>query len=225
MPRDRRRCVRHGLAILPAEDPFPLEGEERRLAELDTWHAAMPTYNVPISYADVSFESRRPTPALEGARAAYERHECQGVMLEGSVGCGKTTALRALLRARVIEDAETGGGEDIRWFDFTHLSRLLLDRDQQRRTMDAALECDLLLCDDLGAGHVKRGGFVTSVIEEIVLHREQHRYPFVAATNLEPRAFRALFGERTYDRWRGAWGVWLNVSGASLRRKQRRPSR
>src|SRR5690242_840043 len=66
VPPDRRRCIRHGQAILPADDPFPLEGEERRLAELDAWHAAMPKYHVPIIYADVSFESRLPTPAIEG---------------------------------------------------------------------------------------------------------------------------------------------------------------
>jgi hypothetical protein len=39
------------------------------------------------------------------------------------------------------------------------------------------------------------------------------------STNLDPKRFRALFGERLFDRLRGEWGVWVNVDRPSLRTK------
>jgi DNA replication protein DnaC len=100
---------------------------------------------------------------------------------------------------------------------------LLLDEDERDETLEALCEADELLLDDLGAGFTKPSGFVVSLLEEALIHREAHRYPCLMTTNLDPKKFRTLFGERVFDRLRGEWGVWLNIDRPSLRTKGQAP--
>lgn len=220
IPHDVRPCRAHGRPTPPPEDPFPLDGEELADAEAKAWATLAPKYGVPLRYANVSFDGCQATPALEAARAFVSSDEnCTGMFLEGGPGTGKTTALHAALRDLVIDKTRNDRRDNIRFLAFPTLSRLLLDEDERDETLEACCEADELILDDLGAGYTKAGGFVVSCVEEIVIAREAALAPLLAATNLKPQRFRALFGDRIYDRVRGSWGVWIDVNRPSLRTK------
>lgn len=182
-------------------------------------------HEVPFLYRSASFESARPTPALQAARNFADvdgDYGCRGMVLEGGVGCGKTHALVCTLREIAVAVALGGGMDETAFFSFPELSRLLLDRERLKATMEACCESDVLILDDLGSGHTKAGGFVVSCVEEFIVHREACRYQLLMSTNLAPRSFRTMFGARVFDRLRGPWGAWINVDGPSLRRKASR---
>ena len=222
VPPEYRKCRLHATQPLPPEDPFPLEGQELLLAERKAWASQLLKYGVPARYHNL--EGLRPTPALEAALACEEEHSCKCVVLEGGVGCGKTTALYARLRALALDQVQMDLRDVIQIYTFPQLSRLLLDEDERDDTLEACCEADELLLDDLGAGYTKAAGFVVSLVEEIVIHREARLYPILATTNLEPKRFRSLFGDRVFDRLKSEWGCWLNVDRPSFRTK-RRPTR
>lgn len=222
VPPEARRCHTHGRQTPPAEDPFPLEGQELAAAKAKAWAALAPKYDVPFMYQDMAGWTE--TPALRAALAFADvdgaaEYSCRAVVLEGRPGCGKTAALYAALRVFVLDMVAADRKDDIRFYTFPQLSRLLLDEDERDGTLEALCEADELLLDDLGAGFTKPSGFVVSLLEEALIHRESHRYPVLATTNLDPRRFRTLFGERVFDRLKGLWGVWISVDRPSLRMK------
>ncbi len=221
VPPGLRACRAHGRPTPPAEDPFPLEGQELAAAKGRAWDALAAKYGVPIIYHDMS--TWIATPALEAALAFADDdgpYSMRGVVLEGRPGCGKTSALYAALRAFALDMVQHDRKDDLRFYTFPQLSRLLLDEDERDETLEGLCEADELFLDDLGAGFTKPSGFVVSCIEEALQHREAHRYPALMSTNLDPKRFRALFGERLFDRLRGEWGVWISVDRPSLRQKK-----
>jgi DNA replication protein DnaC len=222
VPPAARWCAKHGKLTPPASDPYPLEGYELREAEASAWSYLAPKLGVPSKYR-AGFDELQPTAALEVGRTYVEGDDymCCGVILQGGVGVGKTTTLRAVQRSLELSKARVDDRTtSIAFFDFTTLSRLLLDPDEREDTLQACRNADDLLIDDLGAGYTKIGGFVASLFEEIAIHREARDYPLRASTNLTPRAFRATFGDRVYDRLRGEWGRWIRCGGASMRKKR-----
>jgi DNA replication protein DnaC len=224
VPPEARRCLLHGRQTPPSVNPFPLEGPEWLAAEAKAWAALAPKYGVPLRYANVSFDGCQATPALEAARTYVasddeDSHMSGGMFLQGGPGAGKTTALHAALRALVIEMTKNGRKDNIRFYSFPQLSRLLLDEDERDETLEACCEADELILDDLFAGYTKTGGFVVSLFEEIVIAREAALAPLLAASNLTPQRFRVLAGDRVYDRVAGSWGRWIDVNRPSLRTK------
>jgi DNA replication protein DnaC len=180
-----------------------------------------PPTGIPFAYRDVSFTTRRLTPALRAAKAFVEDDEftCTAMVLQGGVGVGKTTAAVAVARAYIEENLS----ERVAFYTFGDFVHRLLDGALRAETLDLAREADLVLIDDLGSSYASRDGFGVQMLEEVVIHREASYYPMFLTTNLEPAEFRRRFGDRIYDRLRGEWGRWMNVDGRSLRQK-RRPS-
>ena len=221
-PSGRVGCRQHGPLVVPDVDPYPLSAEEREHAEAATWRGLGPRLGVPTRYLDVAFESSVATPALDAARRFVAQESTRGVVWQGGPGCGKSHALHCALRRLALDNVAADGRAVIRSMEFTALSERLLDRAQAHAVLAACRSATVLLLDDLGAGFVKPGGFVTACIEDLVVHREARELGCCITTNLVPSAFARLFGARVFDRLRGEWGAWFDVSGPSLRRKERR---
>jgi len=178
--------------------------------------------NKVLDLRSASFSTSLPTRSIRAVLQFVETddYRTRALMIEGGVGCGKTHALRALLRYLLIEKARGNGIEEIHFYPFPRLVTLLLNNTERAATLERACEADDLIVDDWGSTYVKRDGMVAGLIEEIVIHREARQYSMVASTNLVPKEFRKAFGERIYDRWAGRWGSWIRVHGPSLRRKR-----
>jgi hypothetical protein len=227
VPLDHRWCSRHGLQTPSREDPFPLEGDELLRAKERAWSYARPRLGVPMKYEACSIERSVPTPAMTFA-ADYcggDRYVCRGVIIFGNCGCGKSWTMRAIQRELVLEALRDSRHDDlkdcegIRWYDFPELVTALLSTEQRAKTMERCIDADELLIDDAGSSYVKPGGLAVGILEEIFVAREQHDASMVVSTNLKPRDFRRVFGPRVFDRLAGDWGVWLDVSAPSMRRK------
>jgi DNA replication protein DnaC len=222
VPPEERRCPLHGRQEPPSEDPFELGGQELKAARAKAWAAIKSKWNPPIRH-DLDEDQVVLTSAMEAALAYGRAHDdycCRAVILQGGPGSGKTTAIYSgALRELALDMVECSRKDDIRVYTFPQLSRLLLDEDERDETLEGLCECDELLLDDLGAGFTKPNGFVVACLEEALIHREARLYGCLMTTNLDPKKFRALFGERVFDRLRGEWGMWLNVDRPSFRTK------
>jgi DNA replication protein DnaC len=112
----------------------------------------------------------------------FPTQERPGLLLSGDPGSGKTHLAVAALRGLIAR-----GFEGL-FFDYqTLLTKIrssfgdsagLSDREAYR----SALDCQILLLDDLGAHRVTE--FVDDVITSILTHRCNNRKPLIATTNL-----------------------------------------
>ncbi len=112
----------------------------------------------------------------------FPTQERPGLLLSGDSGSGKTHLAVAALRGLIAR-----GFEGL-FFDYqTLLTKIrssfsdsagLSDREAYR----SALDCEILLLDDLGAHRVTE--FVDDVVTSILTHRCNNRKPLIATTNL-----------------------------------------
>jgi DNA replication protein DnaC len=179
-----------------------------------------PALGIPFAYRGISFETVLPTKAVRIAAKAADpeddTYRMRAAGIEGTVGTSKTTALVCFSRSVSLAN---GPLDRLTFFTFPALSKALLDPLRRDQTLEACCESDDLVLDDLGSGYTKSAGLVVGLLEEVFVHREGSQYPVLFSTNLKPSAFRALFGDRVYDRLAGPWGSWHDVSGPSFRSK------
>lgn len=223
VPTMVRRCAVHGVRPLPAEDPYPLEGEEWRAAEVNAWRLLAPSHGVPLRYWDASLAGEQ-CPALDAARAYCDPDSddwvSETLILQGRPGCGKTYAMRAIQRHLVIQARRYEGGQaDVRFFDFTALGNALRDPDARPDALEACTEVGDLLVDDFGVGYVRSDNFVMAMLEEIFIARHMSYLPTIISTNLDPARFAKLIGPRVFDRIAGE-GAWIDVDAPSFRRRR-----
>jgi len=106
----------------------------------------------------------------------------QGLMFTGETGVGKTHLAVAVLNSLIQR-----GFEGV-FFDYqTLLDRIRSGYDRSSGTMDKeayrlALDCEILLLDDLGAHRVT--DWVEDTVASIITHRCNHRKPVIVTTNL-----------------------------------------
>ncbi|BDC52487.1 hypothetical protein F183_A48020 [Bryobacterales bacterium F-183] len=108
--------------------------------------------------------------------------EKPGLLFVGDPGTGKTHLAVAVLRALIAK------GYDGMFYDYQRL----LDQIRQgydktsesvdREALRNALECEVLLLDDLGAHRVT--DWVEDTVTSIITHRCNNRKPTIATTNL-----------------------------------------
>jgi DNA replication protein DnaC len=109
--------------------------------------------------------------------------ERPGLVLSGDTGTGKTHLAVAALKA-IMERGHEG-----LFFDFQNLldkirsgynaSSGASDREAYR----AAMECEVLLLDDLGSHRISE--WVEDTVTSIITYRCNHRKPLIATTNLD----------------------------------------
>jgi len=154
------------------------------------------------------------SPAVTIVRSYLETSMRAGgcLILSGPTGVGKSWAAMAGLRAPELRDKH--------FFYFPSLCRALLDADRNRRaqTLEVAKTSRFSVWDDFGAEDAKVSGWVNSLIDELVWHREAERLPTIITTNLTRDQLRDRLSDRIVDRLAGDWGRIFHIPGESLRR-------
>ncbi len=152
--------------------------------------------NIPPLYQNASFENfstrsdnpisdRILTPAANDARAfarEFPMLRKKGLLFIGDPGTGKTHLAVAVLRRLLAR-----GFEGAFFLYQNLLERIRQGYDQAsggaaREAYQAALECEILVLDDLGAHRVTE--WVEDTITSIITHRCNHDKPLIATTNL-----------------------------------------
>jgi DNA replication protein len=87
-------------------------------------------------------------------------------------------------------------------------------KERYAETLQAALECDLLVLDDLGAEFATQ--FTQSTLYNIVNSRLMDGRPTIATTNLEPKEIEARYSQRMLSRLMLDYKV-LQFSGTDIR--------
>ena len=105
-----------------------------------------------------------------------------GLLLIGEPGTGKTHLAVGAMKALLEK------GHECVFFDYQNLlDRIRSSYDAASGTSDreayaTALDCDILLLDDLGAHRVTE--WVEDIVTSIITYRCNHRKPLIATTNL-----------------------------------------
>lgn len=156
------------------------------------------TAAVPENYANDSFENFR-LPARQDNPVAHEAMskaylsvmgyardfpatDKPGLLLVGDPGTGKTHLAVATLKTLVNR------GHEVVFWDYQNLlERIRASYDPasgaaHREAYQEALECEVLLLDDLGAHRVTE--WVEDTVTSIITYRCNHRKPMIATTNL-----------------------------------------
>lgn len=194
-----------------------MSNDEKRAAEAPRWLRLANRLNIPTRYHGVRLDDVTATPAVVAMREFLfdERNDERCIVEAGPTGVGKTTAVIAGVRERVI-----WGGHKGAYFSMSALARALLGEDRDE-ALDQCLEADLLAVDDVGGAYTKEGGLVETLFEEILVEREANKMLTMLSTNLTLPAFAQAMGDRVADRViRGQWGHWVSLPGQSLRRKR-----
>jgi DNA replication protein DnaC len=158
----------------------------------------MRTADIPRNYLDDSFEnfrlpSRSENPvaheamskaylSVMGFAREFPATEKPGLLLVGDPGTGKTHLAVATLKLLVER------GHEVVFWDYQNLlERIRSSYDPasgaaHREAYQEALECEVLLLDDLGAHRVTE--WVEDTVTSIITYRCNHRKPMIATTNL-----------------------------------------
>jgi len=152
--------------------------------------------NIPPNYADATLDNfklpeNNPTQrtalgtALMQVRQfarGFPNVKPSGLLLVGDPGAGKTHLTVGVMKSLIEK------GHECVFFDYQQLIERIqggwsdLAGTSERRAYSTALECEVLVIDDLGA---KRNiDWVQDTIEAIITHRCNHRMPLIATTNL-----------------------------------------
>lgn len=150
------------------------------------------------------------TPAMVRARTYLAEEYAVGtcLVLSGATGVGKTWAAAAVLReARCSKQ----------FVFFPALCSALMDSQRRVAALEAAKTTPFVVLDDFGAHYEDKGGFLDSLVYEILWWREANALPTVLTSNLTLERLREVLSDRILDRLRGDWGRVVHLTGASLR--------
>lgn len=156
-------------------------------------------------FSDSTFDSFKP---MEGTEKAYERcrdyavtynQQEEGLLIWGEYGNGKSH-----LVASIAHEIKSKGYTVV----FQTLPELLerirqtfndrSNRETEKQIMDALLNCELLVLDDVGAEKVS--DWVQDVLFRIVDGRYRKKKPILYTSNLKPSELKDRVGGRIYDR-------------------------
>lgn len=136
------------------------------------------------------------------------------LVLSGSPGTGKSTALRA------IRDTLRDYGVTAKMFNSSDFPVLFLDNvELTERQILGGDWCRVLLLDDVGVEQteIKEYGNVIQPFIKVVEERYNRYLPLVISTNLDGAAIKERYGIRTIDRFR-EMSVGIKYDGQNYRK-------
>lgn len=173
---------------------------------------------VPVRFAEAKPDHPEVAEWVAGYLAAPT--EAPSLLISGPTGTGKTWQCWGTVRAAAEGMATVGRRLD--WRATTHPAlnaELRPQADNSHATaLDAYLEADLLMLDDLGAG--RQTEWTADTLFRLIDHRWANRKTSIYSTNLTPDALTDAVGERVVSRLIDA--VRVAIKGADRRRVAQR---
>jgi DNA replication protein DnaC len=189
--------------------PFELHQERERDFARSQWVQAGQARGIPLRFADATFETSKPTPALQEVQAYFEQDAPQGrwLILLGAAGSGKTWATCAAVRA---------ARRSAQLIQVDILVAGLMNWDHRAVVIEKAVAVNLLAMDDYGRGWLKPDGFAESGLEELLAARHAEMRPTIITSNWSAAQLAKRLSPRLVDRIRECAKV-VQLSGPSLR--------
>ncbi|MBM4439767.1 MAG: ATP-binding protein [Candidatus Rokubacteria bacterium] len=198
-------CESHDAAVRESERRARLEKMRHRRSD---WLEAI---GVPPLLRSATFATSTATAAIEIVRTFVAN---DGVKRGRLVGlCGPTGVGKSWSVAALVDELLFNAGEAQRWMLCSTLLRDLDDYKRRDAAMGRACSGKLLVLDDFQA---PGSPAVATMVEEILIRREQDRLALAFTSNLTRQALEATLPDRVLDRFR-AWGEVHEVRGKSMR--------
>lgn len=183
--------------------------------------------NIPEDYWDCDFSNYLGPPNVRDSGKRYlqnlssNKEEGVGIIFGGPPGPGKTTIaaiiLKYLARAgwpcwmtslgEIVENIQRSWNSDDE-----HTAEFL----QKCRTVD------FLLIDDLGKEHTGPSGFSSTIFDNLIRYRVQHRLPTFVTTNLTRKTIKERYGDALLSLIEGKCTV-VTVNGTDIRKEYLKP--
>jgi DNA replication protein DnaC len=147
-------------------------------------HASLENFKIPQDNPIARDGLTRALLAVKAFVRGFPVGEPQGLLLVGDTGVGKTHLAVAALKS-LIEKGHEG-----LFYDYQNLlERIRSSYDRaagagDREAYGTAMECEVLLLDDLGSHRVTE--WVEDTVTSIITHRCNNRKALIATTNLNP---------------------------------------
>jgi len=195
---EAERCVPWGGWLL-----------QKRATDQDAWDRVAAEVGLPRRLWRACITDAA-TPSMVRVRGYLAGEYAQGVclVLAGPTGIGKTWAAAAALR-----EARCGK----QFVFFPALCSALMDSQRRVAALEAAKSTPFVVLDDFGAHYEDRGGFLDSLVYEVLWWREANALPTVMTSNLTLERLREVLSDRILDRLRGDWGRVAHLAGPSRR--------
>ncbi len=190
----RRVCATRGIAPVATLAEPPLTRADFHLAQVDA--TIRRRWNGRYDHAALD---------NDGVRIWTQRHLADpqrqfALLIAGQTGSGKTHHAVAAVRAIARNHAQRGLG--LNWAAVTHpdLAHQLRPKtdDSHEHALDAYLDADLLVLDDLGA--TTSTPWMADTRQRLVDHRWTRRKATIYTTNLDSAALRTAVGDRVWSR-------------------------
>ena len=157
--------------------------------------------------------------------ALKQRHPCQGLLLHGSVGVGKTYTMCALVRDYICRRETAGKScKRIVWDRFLINLRSTYDTyaASEAKTLQRYLDCDLLIIEDVGATTKgQESDYARRILTTILDYRKEQEKPTFYTSNKNIDELAASFDNRIGSRL----GMFLTIElGGRDKRQPLRPS-
>lgn len=183
---DPQRLERELADPRPVQDP---RGNVMNRDEAAAWHTEQ-SLRALGHYADGEFDFDRLPQTNEYVKMWIEEHKkdpkiAPTLVLQGTVGCGKTSQCFCLLRELVLWYARQG--RRFAWYFITHRNFAAAMCPGSGRDPDALMHrlmsADLVVLDDLGDFNNQDWGHTGNHTSRLINHRAHHRLPTVYPTN------------------------------------------
>lgn len=205
------------LRVLPSGTEsfkLPLSVDEAEAYIRGAFEAQVELRGGEVQYDEMTTKNLR----LIAETLAGDSHKF-GLLLAGTCGNGKTTAMRAVQSVVKLLNNTYYNRSDLRIGNRLLEAKEITGLSDKDGQLTVYKTVPVLFLDDLGREptEVMRYGNVTSPITELLEYRYNQRLTTIVTTNLEPSEIREKYGDRIADRFNEMFAL-VSYTGVSYRR-------